>query len=82
MKHFIEQIKGRRVGSHVLLIIDGHESHKSLAFQDLCEENKIVTLYMPLHSSYILQPLDVGCFTPLKREYSKEIRGLATDYIS
>ena len=23
----------------------------------------------------------MGCFAPLKREYSKEIRGLATDYI-
>jgi hypothetical protein len=36
---------------------------------------------MPLHSSYILQPLNVGCFTPLKRAYSKEIRVLALDYI-
>ena len=81
INHFIEQIKERRVGSHVLLIIDGHESHKSLAFQDLCEENKIITLCMPPHSSHILQPLDVGCFAPLKRAYSKEIRVLATDHI-
>jgi hypothetical protein len=32
LKHFIEQIKGRRVDSHVLLIIDCHESHKLLAY--------------------------------------------------
>jgi len=82
LKHFVEQIKGRRVGSYVLLIIDGHESHKSLAFQDLCEENKIITLCMPPHSSHILQPLDVGCFAPLKRAYSKEIRVLATNHVS
>jgi hypothetical protein len=81
LKHFIEQIKERRVGSHVLLVIDGHESHKSLAFQDLCEENKIITLCMPPHSSHILQPLDVGCFAPLKRAYSREIRVLATDHV-
>ena len=61
LQHFIEEIKERRVGSHVLLIIDGHESHKSLAFQDLCEENKIITVCMPPHSSHILQPFDVGC---------------------
>jgi hypothetical protein len=66
LKHFIEQIKGRRVGSHVLFIIDGHESHKSLTFQALCEGNKIITLCMPPHSSHILQPLDVGCFAPPK----------------
>ena len=66
----------------MLLILDGHESHKSLSFQELCEENKIITLCMPPHSSHILQPLDVGCFAPLKRAYGREIRGLALDYIS
>ena len=42
------------MGSHRLLIIDGHESHKSLAFQDLCEESKVITLCMPPHTSHIL----------------------------
>jgi hypothetical protein len=65
----------------VLLILDSHKSHKSLPFQDLCKENKIITLCMPLHSSHILQPLDVGCFAPLKQAYSREIRVLALDYI-
>ena len=37
---------------------------------------------MPAHLSYILQLLDVGCFAPLKRAYSKEIRVLALNYIS
>jgi hypothetical protein len=30
---------------------------------------------MPLHASYILQLLDVGCFALLKQAYKKEIRG-------
>jgi hypothetical protein len=37
---------------------------------------------MPLHLSYILQLLNVGCFGLLKQAYSKEIRVLALDYIS
>jgi hypothetical protein len=28
---------------------------------------------MPAHSSHILQPLDVGCFNPLKLAYGNEI---------
>jgi hypothetical protein len=64
LRHFVEQIKGQRIGSYVLLILDGHESHKSFPFQDLCEENKIITLCMSPHSSHILQPLDVDCFAP------------------
>jgi hypothetical protein len=37
---------------------------------------------MPLHTSYILQPLDVGCFAPLKQAYRTEIRGLADNHIN
>jgi len=37
---------------------------------------------MPPHSSHILQPLDVGCFSPLKRAYGREIRGLANSHIN
>ena len=28
---------------------------------------------MPAHSSHVLQPLDVGCFSPLKRAYGTQI---------
>ena len=36
---------------------------------------------MPPHLLYILQPLNVGCFTLLKQAYKKELRGLADSYI-
>jgi hypothetical protein len=36
---------------------------------------------MPPHLSHILQPLDVGCFAPLKQAYKKEIRVLADSHI-
>jgi hypothetical protein len=32
---------------------------------------------MPPHSSHILQPLDVVCFSPLKQKYSQRVRDLA-----
>jgi len=28
---------------------------------------------MPAHSSHILQPLDVSCFAPLKKAYSRQV---------
>jgi hypothetical protein len=58
------------------LILDGHESHHSIRFERYCEENKIITLCMPAHASHLLQPLDVGCFGPLKRAYGREIERL------
>ena len=46
-------------------------------FKDYCLEQKILTLCMPAHSSHILQPLDVVCFSPLKLKYSQRVRDLA-----
>ena len=36
---------------------------------------------MPPHSSHLLQPLDVGCFSPLKRAYSREVESLIRNHI-
>lgn len=78
LKHFDACTRTRQVGLYRLLVLDGHESHLSQDFKDYCEENKIVTLCMPAHSSHILQPLDVGCFAPLKVRYSQRVRALAS----
>ncbi|KAF1924196.1 CENP-B protein, partial [Didymella exigua CBS 183.55] len=82
LKHFHAHTKTRCVGARRLLILDGHESHHSLEFQELCKENNIYTLCMPPHSSHLLQPLDVGCFSPLKRAYSREIEALIRHHIN
>jgi hypothetical protein len=73
LQHFETHTKDRKVGGYRLLIIDGHESHNSLEFQDFCKTNNIITLCMPPHSSHLLQPLDVGCFAPLKKAYGTQI---------
>jgi hypothetical protein len=53
-----------------------------IRFQDICKDNNIITLCMPAHASHILQPLDVGCFSPLKRAYKKEVGALANSSIN
>jgi hypothetical protein len=82
LKHFNAHTKARTIGTRRLLILNRHESHHSLEFQELCRENNIYTLYMPPHSSHLLQPLDVGCFSPLKRAYSREIKSLIRHHIN
>lgn len=37
---------------------------------------------MPPHSSHLLQPLDVGCFGPLKQSYGREIEALMRMHIT
>ncbi|KAJ3464857.1 hypothetical protein MRS44_009643 [Fusarium solani] len=76
LKHFDRCTAKRSNSRYRLLILDGHESHHSVAFERYCEENKIITLCMPPHSSHLLQPLDVGCFSLLKKAYGREIEHL------
>ncbi|RYC80880.1 hypothetical protein BFJ63_vAg16228 [Fusarium oxysporum f. sp. narcissi] len=76
LKHFNRCTTDRSVGSYRLLILDGHESHHSVAFEKYCQENNIITLCIPAHASHLLQPLDIGCFGPLKKAYGREIEHL------
>ena len=62
-----------RQSTYRLLIMDGHGSHATPRFDSFCRELNVIPLYMPAHSSHLLQPLDVGCFSPLKATYTKEL---------
>ena len=73
---FEKTTSGRTVGKYRMLVMDGHHSHNTPEFHDFCNSHNIVTIYLPPHSSHILQPLDVACFSPLKRAYGLEVEKL------
>jgi len=77
VKHFNQHTATRTAGVYRLLILDGHSSHATPEFDQFCTENKIITLCMPPHTSHLLQPLDVSCYSPLKRAYGREVEELA-----
>jgi 4-hydroxybenzoate polyprenyltransferase len=56
-----------------LLILDGHGSHETLEFMWECFSNNIYLLFLPPHSSHVLQPLDLSVFSPLKNAYRKQL---------
>ena len=56
-----------------LLVCDGHDSHISADFVAYCIHHRIDLILLPPHSSHLLQPLDVGVFSPLKRAVSTQI---------
>jgi hypothetical protein len=82
LKHFDVHTKARVKGTHRLLILDGYGSHLTLEFENYCNENKILTLCMPAHTSHLLQPLDMGCFSPLKKAYGRQIDRLIRNHIN
>ncbi|EAX68197.1 DDE superfamily endonuclease containing protein [Trichomonas vaginalis G3] len=54
-----------------LLIVDGHPSRLSFLAVRLLSAFNIELLVLPGHTSHILQPLDVGIFSPLKAQFKK-----------
>ena len=60
-----------------LLMMDGHSSHMTANFIAFCMEHLIDLLILPLHISHLLQLLDVGVFSPLKRALADEIDTVA-----
>ncbi|KAI0995965.1 hypothetical protein K3495_g12216 [Podosphaera aphanis] len=61
-----------------LLLLDGHGSHADVEFMWTCYQNKIAFLYLPAHTSHILQPLDLAPFSAVKSKYRQEIQALAS----
>ena len=66
----------RNDGKRRLLLLDGHGSHLIVKFIAFCLNKNIDLVVLPPHTSHILQPLDVGVFSPLKRALLAEIEKL------
>jgi len=56
----------------VILILDGHGSHKTLAAIEYARDHGIVMISLPPHTTHELQPLDLTLFGPLKAHYNAE----------
>src|SRR5437016_5626641 len=56
-----------------LLILDGHGSRITYEFARYCDEHDILLLCLPSHSTHLLQPLDVGLFSPYQHFYDQAV---------
>ena len=70
-KVFLPQTKPNDPSEARLLIVDGHGSHTSDLFMATCYLNNVYLLFLPAHTSHILQPLDLGSFSSLKAAYRR-----------
>ncbi|SPO23066.1 related to transposases [Ustilago trichophora] len=61
-----------------LLIIDGHKSHTSEPFLNLCWNRNIIPFLLPAHATHVMQPLDVSIFGPLSASVKRLILDAAT----
>ena len=60
-------------GQPRFLLMDGHRTHYSLRMIRYAEEDNIVMMSYPGHSTHFLQPLDVCLFARLQLAYKKVV---------
>lgn len=58
----------------VILYLDGHSSHMTLALSNLCKDLQIELIALHPNATHILQPMDVAVFHPLKTKWLKTLR--------
>ena len=66
--HFLTNIPAARP---VLLLMDGHSAHYCPEVIRAAAAEKVVLFTLPPHTTHLTQPLDKGCFAPLKVEWRK-----------
>ncbi len=59
-----------------LFIVDSHGSHITDDFIYGCFNSNIYLLFLPPHTSHVLQPLDLSVFGPIKAHYRMAIENL------
>jgi hypothetical protein len=70
MKEFVNHVHPTE-DNPVLLIVDGHSSHKDLEVILFARENHVHMLSLPPHTTHMLQPLDRAVMKPFKDAYNE-----------
>ena len=71
LEHFIAFTKPSKE-QKVILLVDSHVSHKSLAVVERARDSGVVIICFPPHTTHRIQPLDRCFFGPLKSRYNAE----------
>ena len=67
--HFLTHASPQRP---ILLLLDGHSSHFEPSVVRSAAEEGVLIFCLPPHTTHLTQPLDKGCFGPLKMFWREE----------
>src|SRR6266480_4698177 len=62
LQHWEHFTRINRRGKYRILLLDGYDSHLTWSALKFCEQQNVVVVLLPPHTSHFLQPLDVSVF--------------------
>ena len=62
----------------ILLMMDGHSTHFQPSVVRMAAKEEVIPFCLPPHSTHLTQPLDKGCFGPLKSAWKEVCHGFLT----
>ena len=66
--HFLKYAPSARP---LLLLMDGHSTHYSPDTIEIAAKQRVLIFILPPNTTHLSQPLDKGCFGPLKKEWQR-----------
>ena len=69
--HFLKYVPKCRP---LLLLLDGHASHFCPEVIKMAAKEKVIIFALPPNTSHLAQPLDRGCFSPLKTHWKQVVQ--------
>lgn len=72
----INKIRNDDESRAVLLVLDGHDSHRSVDLMTMCYRHNVHPCWLPAHTSHGLQPLDNGIFSVFKGAFDKSMEDI------
>ena len=66
--HFLTHVPSCRP---ILLMMDGHSTHFQPSVVRMAAKEDVILFCLPPHSTHLTQPLDKGCFGPLKSAWKQ-----------
>ncbi|KAJ8875269.1 hypothetical protein PR048_023164 [Dryococelus australis] len=70
---FYPWLKQQNITLPIILFVDGHSSHMSLHFSNVCQQSGIILVSLYPNSTHITQPMDVAIFRTLKTGLKKSV---------
>lgn len=74
LSHLNDHVCAERIPKPVILFVDGHRSHISYNASTYAKAHGILLYCLLPNATHILQPADVGLFSPMKTSWSSAVK--------